>query len=205
MIHAERAALVDDVACLTPEQWATTSLCDGWDIHDMVAHLAATATLSLPRFAKEFLLAGFSSGRIVDNQVAEGRRREPSETLCALRSAIFSTASPPQPIITRVIEIIVHSEDIRRPLHIWHDYSTTYVADALDYLSRDRSSGAKARLAGLHLHDTASDTDIGSGLLVEGPAVPLLLAAAGRSVALADLRGPGIRTLRDRLRSATSL
>src|ERR1700722_8813676 len=63
VIHKERAALVDDLAGLTPEQWATPLLCGGWNVHDVVAHLAATATLSLPRFAKEFLLAGFSSGR----------------------------------------------------------------------------------------------------------------------------------------------
>jgi hypothetical protein len=93
VIHAERAALVDDLAVLDPAQWATPSLCDGWDVHDVVAHLAATAALSLSGFAKECLLAGFSSGRIVDKQVAAGRPCKPSETLSALRSAVSSTAS----------------------------------------------------------------------------------------------------------------
>lgn len=202
-IHAERVALVDDLAGLTPEQWATPSLCDGWDIHDVVSHLAATATMSFPRFAREFLLAGFRSGRIVDNQVAAGRRREPSEALSAFRSAIFRTDSPPQPTITRIIEIMVHGEDIRRPLQIWRDYSTIHIAEALNYLRRDRSSDAKARLAGLRLHATDTHIDIGNGYLVEGPAVPLLLAAAGRSVALADLHGPGKQTLSGRLRPTT--
>ena len=100
---------------------------------------------------REFLLAGFSSGRIVNKQVAAGRRCKPSETLSALRSAISCTASPPQPTITRIIEIIIYGEDIRRPLHIRHDYSTIHIAEALEYLIRDDSSGAKARLAGLRL------------------------------------------------------
>jgi uncharacterized protein (TIGR03083 family) len=205
VIHAERAALVDDLFGFDPAQWATPSLCDGWDVHDVVTHLAATATLSLPGFAKEFLLAGFSSARIVDKQVAAGRRREPSETLSALRSAISSTASPPQPTITRIIEIIVHGEDIRRPLYISHEYSTIHIAEALDYLTRDGSSGAKVRLAGLRLHATDIDTDtnVGTGQLVEGPAVPLLLAVSGRSVALPDLSAPGEQTLSDRLRPTT--
>jgi uncharacterized protein (TIGR03083 family) len=203
VIHAERAALLDDLAGLDPTQWATASLCDGWDVHDVVAHLAATATLSLLRFAKEFLLAGFNAGRIVDKQVAAGRRCKPPEILSALRSAISSTASPPQPTITRIIDIIVHGEDIRRPLHVSHDYSTIHIAEALDYLIRDGSSGAKARLAGLRLHDTDTDTDIGTGQIVEGPAVPLLLAASGRSVALPDLSGPGVQTLIERLRPIT--
>ena len=203
VIHAERAALVDDLVGLDPAQWATPSLCGGWDVHDVVAHLAATATLSLRGFAKEFVLAAFSSGRIVDKQVAAGRRCKPSETLSALRSAISSTASPPQPTITRIIEIIVHGEDIRRPLHISHDYSTIHIAEALDYLTRDGSSGAKARLAGLRLHATDTDIDIGNGQLVEGRAVPLLLAASGRRVAVPDLSGPGEQTLSERLRPTT--
>ena len=56
-VHAERAALVDDLAGLRSEQWATPSLCDEWDVLDVVAHLAATATLSPVRFVKEFLFA----------------------------------------------------------------------------------------------------------------------------------------------------
>lgn len=204
VVHAERAALVDDLAGLTPEQWVTPSLCRGWDVRDVVSHLAATATLSLPRFAREFLISGFSADRIVDKQVAAGRRQDPDQTVSALRAAISSTASPPQPTITRIIEILVHGEDIRRPLRISHHYATTYIAEALDYLRRERSSGAKARLAGLQLRATDTDTTIGNGCRVEGPTVSLLLAAAGRRVAVADLHGPGIRILDERLQMKAS-
>jgi uncharacterized protein (TIGR03083 family) len=175
-------------------------LCDGWDIHDVVAHLAATATLSYIGFVKEFLLAGLSPSRIADKQVRAGRLRRPAESLSALRSAIEQTVSPPQPTITRLIEIIVHGEDIRRPLQIHHDYSTSYIAEALDYLASDRRSGGKARLAGLSLHATDASCVVGDGDQVEGLAVSLLLAATGRRVALADLTGPGRRRLDDRLR-----
>jgi uncharacterized protein (TIGR03083 family) len=195
IVHAERAALVADLAGLRNDLWATPSLCHGWDVRDIVAHLAATATLSYPGFVKEFLLAGLSSGRIVDKQVRLGRTRTPAELLSALRSAIDSTASPPQPTITRLIEIIVHGEDIRRPLHIRHDYSTTHIAEALDYLASDRRSGGKTRLAGLRLQATDATFAVGEGSRVEGPAVSLLLVATGRRVALADLTGPGRRRL----------
>jgi uncharacterized protein (TIGR03083 family) len=139
VVRAERAALVADLAGLRSEQWATPSLCDGWDIHDVVAHLAATATLSYIGFVKEFLLAGLSPSRIADKQVRAGRLRRPAESLSALRSAIEQTVSPPQPTITRLIEIIVHGEDIRRPLQIHHDYSTSYIAEA-PRLPRERPS-----------------------------------------------------------------
>jgi hypothetical protein len=43
IVHAERKSLADDLATLSPDQWATPSLCDGWDIHDVLVHLVATA------------------------------------------------------------------------------------------------------------------------------------------------------------------
>jgi len=36
-IHAERAALADDLAGLSAEQWATPSLCQGWTVHQVLA------------------------------------------------------------------------------------------------------------------------------------------------------------------------
>ena len=194
-VHTERARLVDDLAGRPDVDWATPSLCAGWNIRDVVAHLAATATLSLWKFAGEFLRAGFSANRIVDRQVAAARKQSAGESLDALRLAIRSTASPPQPTITRVIEIVVHGEDIRRPLQIDHDYLTTHIDDALRYLARDRLSGANKRMQGLRFQASDTDFAVGQGDLVEGPAVSLLLAACGRRVALADLSGPGHRLL----------
>lgn len=199
VVHAERADLVDDLTGLPATGWATPSLCAGWDVGDVVAHLAATATLSLRGFAVELGLAGLSPGRIVDRQIRAARTRPPAESLHALRSAINCTASPPQPTITRVIEIVVHGEDIRRPLQIDHDYSTAHIAEALDYLANDRRSGGRARLSGLELRATDADVVVGQGRRVEGLAVSLLVAAAGRRAALSDLTGPGLQQLADRL------
>jgi hypothetical protein len=58
--------------------------------------------------------------------------------------------------------------------------------------------GGKRRVAGLTLRATDTDWSHGSGPLVEGPAVALMLATTGRRAALADLRGPGVETLRSR-------
>jgi hypothetical protein len=51
---------------------------------------------------------------------------------------------------------------------------------------------------GLTLRATDTDWTRGSGPLVEGPAISLLMAATGRTVALDDLAGPGVETLRSR-------
>jgi hypothetical protein len=58
--------------------------------------------------------------------------------------------------------------------------------------------GGRDRVAGITLKATDADFSVGDGPLVEGPAISLLLAAAGRSSALDDLSGPGVDTLRQR-------
>lgn len=199
-VHAERAALVRDLDDHQRLDWGTPSLCPGWDIRDMVAHLAATATLSLPRFAAELVSAGFRPDRIVEKQVDAGRQYSALHALDALRSAIYATASPPQATMTRVIEIVVHAEDIRRPLRIRHAYDLTHIAGALSYLSRDHRFGAKTLVRDLQLVATDADFAIGHGERVEGPAVSLLLAASGRLAAIEELSGPGLLVLTQRIK-----
>jgi len=202
VVHAERRALVEDLVGLTDGEWETSSLCAGWAVRDVVAHLAATAGLSRTGFVREFVGAGFSVERIVERQLTQAREHDASASLTDLRSAVYCVASPPLPLITRVVEIVVHGEDIRRPLGIDHAYPTTSIADAVSHLSGDRSSGGKKRLKGLALAATDVDFSIGDGPLVEGPALALLLAASGRSARLDELSGPGASQLINRIRQA---
>jgi uncharacterized protein (TIGR03083 family) len=44
-VHAERAALADDLAGLDDAQWAQPSLCGRWVIEEVVAHLTAAASI----------------------------------------------------------------------------------------------------------------------------------------------------------------
>lgn len=198
-VHVERSALVEDLAGLRPAQWEAASLCNGWSVRDVVAHLAATAALSKRGFAREFIRAGFSSDRIVQRQVAAGRRHDPAELLAAMRASVTSTASPPLPTITRITEIVVHGEDIRRPLGLRRAYSADHIRAAIAYLAGDRLSGGRKRLAGLRLIGTDAGFTVGDGLAVEGPAVSVLLAACGRRVALPELSGPGVAELARRM------
>jgi uncharacterized protein (TIGR03083 family) len=96
-------------------------------------------------------------------------------------------------------EVIVHSEDIRRPLGIEHDYpvdALTRVADF--YKGSNLVIGTKKRIAGLQLKATDVDWAHGEGPEVTGPMVSLLLAMAGRKEAVADLSGAGVQTLSSR-------
>ena len=66
------------------------------------------------------------------------------------------------------------------------------------YAKSNAIIGGRDRVAGLTLKATDADFSVGSGPVVEGPAISLLLAASGRKSALADLTGDGVETLRSR-------
>jgi uncharacterized protein (TIGR03083 family) len=78
-VHAERAALVQDLTGHKHLDWVTPSLCAGWDVRDVVVHLAATATLSLSKFAAQLVTAGFRPNRIAEKQIHAGRQRSALE------------------------------------------------------------------------------------------------------------------------------
>jgi uncharacterized protein (TIGR03083 family) len=198
-VHAERKALADDLADLTDEQWHTQSLCTDWTVQDVLAHLLATAKMTPPKFLAKFAGAGFNFTKFSAREVAREGAGGPAATLTAFQAAERRTSSPPGPKESWLGEVLVHGEDIRRPLGIAHDYPLPAVTRVLGFFSRSNAIiGSKNRIAGLTLKATDTDISLGSGPVVEGPAMSLLMAATGRTAALDDLAGPGLDELRSR-------
>ena len=199
VIHAERRALAADLAGLTPEQWATPSLCAGWTVHDVLAHLVSTATLSPPAFIAGLVGSGFSFERFTAKRIAAGTAGGPAATLEAFRAAETATSAPPGPKTSWLGEVLVHGEDIRRPLGIAHEYPTASVTAVTEfYAGSNMLIGGKRRVEGLTLEATDVPWSHGSGPTVSGPARALMLVTAGRKAALDELTGPGLETLRSR-------
>jgi uncharacterized protein (TIGR03083 family) len=198
-IHAERRALAEDLADLTPEQWGTQSLCGEWDVHQVLAHLLSAAKMTPPRFFRKFGGAGFNFDRFAGRQVALEGTGGPGATLAAFRAAESRTSAPPGPKETWLGEAFVHGEDIRRPLGIKRDYPLDQVARTVAFYAGSQPIiHSKKRVAGVTLTATDVDFSVGSGPAVEGPVMSLLLAAGGRKSAHADLTGPGVETLAQR-------
>ena len=122
VVHAERRALADDLAGLTPEQWQTPSLCAGWSVHDVLAHMVATAKETPAGFFVGMVTSGFRIARMTEKRIAEERAGGPAATLAAFRAVETATSAPPGPKLSWLGEALVHAEDIRRPLGIAHDY-----------------------------------------------------------------------------------
>ena len=199
VIHAERRALAADLDGLTDRQWQIRSLCADWTVAQVLAHLLATASMTPPAFLGNMIAAGFNFNSFAAKQVARRGADGPLATLSAFRAASNRISSPPGPKVTWLGEAFVHGEDIRRPLGLRGHYPLDRVAAVTRfYAGSNALIGGKRRVDGLTLRATDTDLTLGSGPEVTGPAVALMLATAGRGVALNELRGPGLDQLRDR-------
>ncbi|KLU09409.1 maleylpyruvate isomerase family mycothiol-dependent enzyme [Kocuria sp. SM24M-10] len=197
VVHAERQALAQDLEHLPAPQWATPSLCPGWDVHDVLAHLVDDARTTRLGFLCRLAAAGFDFDRCNARGIARERRADPRATLAAFRAVSGRTTSAPAPPATRLIEAIVHGEDIRRPLGISRIYPVGPVTEALRHQLRTgvRFGGGKERAHGLRVVTTDAGLETGTGPEVRGTAAALLLAVSGRAVGPEELAGPGAAAL----------
>ena len=201
VVHAERRRLADDLAQLGTAQWRTPSLCPGWDVHDVLAHLVDSAMTTRLSFIRDMVTARLDFDRANERGIARAKKADPRETLAAFRGVADLTRTPPASLDTRLVEAIVHGEDIRRPLADEGTYPHWAAMRALGYQLRTpvRLGGGRERADGCTLIDPVSQTTYGTGPEVKGSPVDLLLAVSGRPVAASRLSGPGAPRLLGRV------
>lgn len=198
--HVERAALAEDLAGLTDEQWAVPSLCGGWSVEEVVAHLTAAACLGPLRWMRSVMGARFDFDLHNARRLAEHRGATPAGTLDRFRDIIASTTSTFGPAAAWLGEVVVHAEDIRRPLGIARRPPVATITEvARFYAARDFTVAGKTTIAGLRVEATDGPFAAGDGPPATGTTLALTMAMAGRPAYLDDLDGPGAATLRDRL------
>jgi uncharacterized protein (TIGR03083 family) len=199
-IHAERKALAADLELLTDDQWATPSLCAGWTVRQVLGHMTATAAMTPPKFFAGLLRSGFSFDGLVAKDIARECEGSPADTLRRFGDHVDSSTHPPGPVDSWLGETVVHSEDVRRPLGIAHDYPVDALTRVADFYRKSNTLiGGKKRVQGLTLRATDADWTAGTGPEVAGPALAIVLAMTGRAACVDALTGDGVATLRSRM------
>lgn len=197
MVHTERRALLEDLDNLTAAEWDIPSLCPGWSVHDVAAHLVDSAKTTRLGFVRRMVAARFDFDRDNQTGLRREKRTDPADTLAAMRAASELTCTPPAAIATRLVEAFVHGQDIRQPLGITSNYPVAGVAAALAYqlITSDSMGGGRQRAQHVRIRATDTDFTRGNGPEVYGPASDLLLAVCGRPVPAGRLLGDGVPRL----------
>ncbi len=198
MARAERVDLADFLATLTPQDWEAPSLCSKWSVKDVVAHVISYEELGavglLKRFAKGWIVRANQVG------VDEFAALSPQQLLEFLRNHL-----QPRGLtagfggMIALVDGTIHHQDIRRCLGRPRSVPADRLERILGLVPGNPRLGAGRRIRGLRLRATDIDWAHGGGPEVSGPGEALLMAMSGRPAALADLSGPGLATLAERL------
>lgn len=204
LIADERRRVARLVEGLSREQLATQSLCAGWTVHDVAAHLLMPLVTPMAKVVLVMLRSGFDFDRANRRLTAAVARRSVQEIADGLRERAEHPFKPPRMThAAPFCDLLVHQQDIRRPLGLAPELVPERLALGLSIIagSTERSSMLvpKGCLSGLRLEATDLDWVRGEGHVVRGRGEVLLLALAGRAAVLPELAGDGADLLRSRL------
>ena len=199
MVHAERANLSEFLETISPDQWTAPTWCDKWNVQQLVAHLTAAGNITAPHFFGGFIKTGFSFDKFVEGDLRNFSGGSPADVKARYEKIIMSNHKPPGPAYVALGEVMVHGEDIRRPLGAKGDHPAEHLVTLAErYKKTGAPLRAKKRVEGLKLTATDVDCTSGDGPEVRGPCMSLILAMVGRAGALADCEGDGVDTLKSR-------
>jgi uncharacterized protein (TIGR03083 family) len=200
-VRAERLSLCDFLDGLNDAEWTAQSQCSAWTVRDVVAHLTVTTRATVPFIIKATLRARGSFDRMAAQVACERAAAfTPTQLIQQLRESAESSrrmlgSGPMDPLM----DLLVHGQDIARPLQRRHTVRTEVAVPALAYVAANRFLGGPTRVTGIELIATDATWSSGQGPQVRGTAEDLLLVAAGRPAGLANLTGPGVHRLAERL------
>ena len=180
VIDAQRADLADVLESLTPQQWASPSLCEGWKVRDVAAHLTHSH-MSVPRVFFEALRSGFRFDPMI-RRLAVDDSRPQAQIVAALRGMVGSRGKiPGTSDRDPLMDILVHGQDITVPLGIDRPMPSDAAVEVANHLWRMRFPMNPARrLHGVRLVATDADFAAGEGRDVRMPIRDVVMTLAGR-------------------------
>ena len=200
-VASQRRQIADLVDDLDDEELATPSLCAGWDVKTVAAHVLSVFADSFWVFMGRAMCRR-SMARAIDELARRRAELPTSEIIATLRRDADYALSPPLfGPLDPLADILVHSGDIRIPLGLPFQPDPELGSLALNFLTGRWPFGfvPLGRLRGISLHGTDIDRSWGSGAEIHGPVAALMMSVVGRTALLHMLAGPGVPLLRRRL------
>lgn len=179
-VDEQRRALADLIEGLDAQQWVAPSLCDGWRVRDVAAHLTHSHMAPL-RMIREAVKSRFRFDPMILRLAREDRRSQ-EEIAGALRGMVgFRIKVPGTSVAQPMIELLVHGQDMTVPLGLDYPMPTAAAVEAAKRLARMKFPiNAVKRIDGIRLVATDADFAAGNGDEVRAPIADIVMMLAGR-------------------------
>lgn len=189
------------------DEFDKPSLCEGWNVRDVIGHMAYGHTTTIGPVLKGTVKYKMNIDK-GSFELSKGwaAQRSPDE-IRTFWDDVMVGQHPRKGIALFIkdrdgfVDHLIHHQDMRRPLGRLREIPSDRLRMALESLSKVQGPmfGTKKPTAGLRLVATDVDWSAGQGPTVEGPGEAIIMASAGRKVALDDLSGDGVATLAQRI------
>lgn len=195
MLAAERLELLELLCGLSPDEWMTPSLCAGWTVRDVVAHLLWD-TVTVRQYV--WVAAKYRWPDRINQHYVDGAGSLSTHQLVSRFESVLDGGWLSR-IMTggMLADLVVHQQDIRRPLGRPRVIEPARLLHTLNHPNRWVYPGRVMK--GLCFVATDVDWTHGTGPEVRGTGEALALAAAGRGVVLDELDGAGVEILANRM------
>ncbi|MDG6106179.1 maleylpyruvate isomerase family mycothiol-dependent enzyme [Dactylosporangium aurantiacum] len=199
VIGAHRRALADLLDGLSEEQWRHPSLCDGWTVRDVAAHLTLQE-LGLREVIGTMLRWRGTMDRTIQHAARRRAAQWSTGRICAQLRAMADSRRHTLGVteLETLTDVLVHSQDIALPLGLRLDLPADAATASIrrTLAMRWPPPLPAARVArGFRLVATDVAWSAGTGPQIQGPIAALLLISCGRTAALPQLSGDGVPRL----------
>jgi len=190
-VAAEFVALADLLDSATDAQWDAPSLCAGWRVREVVAHMTMAARYPEDKFMAELRRCDFDFDRLSNEIASRDAELPASELVASLRSDVMQHWTPPGGGWHGALNhVVIHGLDVTVPLGVPRRSSDDTIRIVLDDLT---SGGVQEHfgtdIEGRSLQATDLDWSYGSGPPLRGAAEDLALVLCGRAVPAGRLEG----------------
>ncbi len=179
--RAERRRLGDLLSQLNESEWDTPSLCAGWRVREVAAHLTMPFRTSVPSLVWGLVSSRFSFNRYADRSARRDTARMSSREL--VQALLDNIDNPWQPPgggpVGALSHDVIHGLDITEPLGL-PGPPAPRIAAVLDNTRPKNLAYFGVDLSGIQLEATDAPLRLGAGEPVTLPAKDILLIVTGR-------------------------
>jgi uncharacterized protein (TIGR03083 family) len=182
LVSAHRRAFGDVLEGLPEVDWEAPSLCSGWRVREVVAHMTMPFRLSAPRFVGEMLRSRGNFARMADRVARRDAQAPIGMLLDGWRINENNPWKPPGGGLPGALtHDVVHALDVTIPLGIEHPVSEPAMRVVLDNATTPLSlKHFGVDLAGIRLEADDLDWAYGDGEPLRGAARHLLMVLMDR-------------------------
>lgn len=191
MVGESYTALAELLEGLPDDGWDGPSLCEGWRVREVIAHLTMPARYDEQAFMAELRDCEFDFTRLSNRVAARDAALPASDLVANLRDPSLHAWTPPGGGAHGALDhVVIHGLDVTVPRGLPRTSSDDAVRTALDDLTRGGGHEHFAMsIDGRRLDATDLDWSYGDGTPLAGPAGDLAAHLAGRAVPAGRLHG----------------